>query len=460
MDFNEANLIVKYSHKISRLANELSKTNVIESSLYDRYDVKRGLRDKNGKGVLCGLTEISEVTSWEIIDGVRTPIPGILCYRGYNVKDLVKNCVEENRFGFEEIVYLLLFGKLPTKSEYTSFSEMLSDFRVLPRNYVRDVIMKSPSKDMMNMLARCVLNLYSYDPDPDNIMLSNVLRQSLQLIAQFPMIAAYAYRIYRYYNTNDGSLIIHKPVQEFSTAQNILHILRKDSSFTDLEAKVLDVSLILHADHGGGNASTFTTHLATSTGTDTYSSIAASLGSLKGPKHGGANIKVNQMFQNIKENVAIRSETAVRDYVYKILSKTAFDRTGLVYGMGHAIYTISDPRAEILKEYAGKLATEKGREEEFELYNTVARVAGEIISEQKKLNKPINPNVDFYSGFVYSMLNLPVALYTPLFAIARVAGWSAHRMEELANGGKIIRPAYQCVQERREYVPMNKRKKD
>ncbi len=458
MDFNEANLIVKYSHRISQLANELSKTNVIDSSLYEKYDVKRGLRDKNGKGVLCGLTEISEVTSWEMIDGVRTPVPGTLCYRGYNIKDLISNCESENRFGFEEVVYLLLFGKLPNKNDFDSFCSMLSEFRVLPRNYVRDVIMKSPSKDMMNMLARCVLNLYSYDPDPDNIMLSNVLRQSLQLIAQFPMIAAYSYRTYRYYEANDASLIIHKPIPEYSTSQNILHILRKDSSFTDLEAKVLDISLMLHADHGGGNASTFTTHLATSTGTDTYSSIAASLGSLKGPKHGGANIKVNQMFANIKENVKDRSEKAVTDYVYKILNKKAFDRTGLVYGMGHAIYTISDPRAEVLKLYAGKLAVEKGREEEFELYNTVARVAGKIISEQKKLNKPITPNVDFYSGFVYSMLNLPVSLYTPLFAIARVAGWCAHRMEELSNGGKIIRPAYQCVQDRREYIEMDKRK--
>jgi citrate synthase len=318
--------------------------------------------------------------------------------------------------------------------------------------------MKSPSKDMMNMLARCVINLYSYDPDPDNVSISNVLRQSLALIAQIPMIAAYSYRAYRYYNTNDGSLIIHKPVAEYSTAQNILHILRKDSQFSDLEAKVLDVSLILHADHGGGNASTFTTHLATSTGTDTYSSTTAALGSLKGPKHGGANIKVMQMLENIKENVSVWNEKNVEAYVRKILDKKAFDRTGLIYGMGHAIYTISDPRAEVLKHYAGQLAVEKGREDEFELYNTVAKVASKLICEQKKLDKPVNPNVDFYSGFVYSMLNLPSALYTPLFAVARIAGWSAHRIEELTCGGKIIRPAYECVIDRREYVPMDKRK--
>ena len=457
MDFNEISLIVKYSHTISRLAEQLKETDAIPLPLYDKYDVKRGLRDKNGKGVLCGLTEISEVLSWNEEGGVRTPIKGILRYRGYDVKDLIANCEMENRFGFEETVYLLLFGKLPNEAELKKFTEMLAEFRVLPRNFVRDVIMKQPCKDMMNMLARCVLNLYSYDPDPDNVMVSNVLRQSLQLIAEFPMIAVYSHRVYKYYNTNDGSMYIHKPVAEYSTAQNVLHILRKDNSFTDLEAKVLDICLILHADHGGGNASTFTTHLSTSTGTDTYSSVAASLGSLKGPLHGGANLMVCQMFENIKENVPDWSEKSVEDYVNKILNKEAFDRKGLIYGMGHAVYTLSDPRMEVLKEYAGKLAVEKGREREFELYNTVADVAGRLIAQQKKINKPVTPNVDFYSGFVYSMLNLPQSLYTPLFAIARIAGWSAHRIEELTNGGKIIRPAYQCVQPAREYVNLKNR---
>lgn len=457
MDFNEADLIVKYSHKISSLAEITASNNNIEAEMYEKYDVKRGLRDKNGKGVLCGLTEISEATSWKMRDGVRTPIPGVMCYRGYDVKDLVRHCVDEKRFGFEEVTFLLLFGKLPTETELADFSEMLAEFRTLPRNFVRDVVMKSPSKDMMNMLARCVLNLYSYDPDPDNVSLSNVLRQCIQLIAEFPMIAAYSYRAYRYYNTDDGSLVIHKPVAEYSTAQNVLHVLRKDNEFTDLEAKVLDICLILHADHGGGNASTFTTHLATSTGTDTYSSTAASLGSLKGPKHGGANLKVIGMFENIKENLTDKSERGVYDYVRKIVDKRAFDRTGLVYGIGHAVYTVSDPRAEILKLYAGKLAIEKNREEEFHLYNAVAKAACDVICEQKKLDKPVCPNVDFYSGFVYSMLNLPEALYTPLFAIARISGWSAHRMEELVCGGKIIRPAYECVIDRRKYVTIDKR---
>ena len=457
MNFSEANLIVKYAHTISSLAKLTEKNNNIENEMYEKYDVKRGLRDKDGKGVLCGLTEISEVTARENVDGKSIPVPGVLCYRGYNVKDLVRSCADENRFGFEETAYLLLFGKLPTSSELSSFREMLSEFMLLPRNFVRDVIMKSPSKDMMNNLARCVLNLYSYDPDPDNVSVSNVLRQSLQLIAQLPMLSAYSYRAYRYYNTDDGSLVIHMPKSEYSLAQNILHVLRKDSAFTDLEAKVLDICLILHADHGGGNASTFTTHLATSTGTDTYSSMAASLGSLKGPKHGGANVKVMQMFENIKENVTNRSEKNVYDYVKKIADKKAFDHTGLVYGIGHAVYTVSDPRAEVLKKFAGMLAKEKNREEEFELYKNVANAASQIICEQKNLNKPVTPNVDFYSGFVYSMLNLPAALYTPLFAIARIAGWSAHRIEELVCGGKIIRPAYACVIDRREYEKKKKR---
>lgn len=457
MDFDEANLIIKYSHKISELAKITASNNNIEAEMYEKFDVKRGLRDRNGKGVLCGITEISEVSAWETQNGARTPINGILCYRGYDVKELVRHCVEENRFGFEEAAFLLLFGQLPKAGELNSLCEMLAEFRALPKNFVRDVIMKSPSKDMMNMLARCVLNLYSYDPDPESVSLTNVLRQSLQLIAAMPMIAAYSYRAYRYYNTDDGSLIIHKPVTEYSTAQNILHILRKDSAFSDLEAKVLDVALILHAEHGGGNASTFTTHLATSTGTDTYSSVAASLGSLKGPKHGGANIKVIQMLENIKQNVKNPTESKVYDYVKKITERKAFDRTGLVYGIGHAIYTLSDPRAEVLKLYASKLAVEKGMEEEFELYENVAKAATEIISTQKNISKPVSANVDFYSGFVYSMLNLPEALYTPLFAIARIVGWSAHRMEELVCGGKIIRPAYECVSPRRDYVTIDKR---
>ncbi len=458
MDFNEANLLVKYSYAISELAEKSALSNRIDPELYAKYDVKRGLRERSGKGVLCGLTEISDVVSWEEKDGKRKEIPGILRYQGYDVKDIVKNCIAENRFGFEETVYLLLFGKLPTRAEFEQFNEMLSEFRVLPRNFVRDIIMKSPSRDMMNMLARCVLNLYSYDPDPDNVSISNVLRQCLQLIAQFPMLAIYSYRAYRYYDTNDGSLVIHKPRPEYSTAQNILHILRKDNSFSDLEAKVLDISLILHADHGGGNNSTFTTHVVTSSGTDTYSSMAASLGSLKGPKHGGANIKVMQMMQNIKENVSDWKPATITDYIDKILKREVFDHAGLVYGMGHAVYTLSDPRAEILKKYAEKLAVEKDRIEEFHLYETVENAAKQLINEQHKLSKPVCANVDLYSGFVYSMLNLPAGLYTPLFAISRVGGWSAHRMEELINGNRIIRPSYHCVKDSQTYIPMDERK--
>ena len=457
MDFNEANLLVKYSYAISELAEKSALSNRIDPELYAKYDVKRGLRERSGKGVLCGLTEISDVVSWEEKDGKRKEIPGILRYQGYDVKDIVKNCIAENRFGFEETVYLLLFGKLPTRAEFEQFNEMLSEFRVLPRNFVRDIIMKSPSRDMMNMLARCVLNLYSYDPDPDNVSISNVLRQCLQLIAQFPMLAIYSYRAYRYYDTNDGSLVIHKPRPEYSTAQNILHILRKDNSFSDLEAKVLDISLILHADHGGGNNSTFTTHVVTSSGTDTYSSMAASLGSLKGPKHGGANIKVMQMMQNIKENVPDWKPSTITDYIDKILKREVFDHAGLVYGMGHAVYTLSDPRAEILKKYAEKLAVEKDRIEEFHLYETVENAAKQLINEQHKLSKPVCANVDLYSGFVYSMLNLPAGLYTPLFAISRVGGWSAHRMEELVNMDKIIRPAYRSIMPEKEYVPLESR---
>ncbi len=451
MDFNAANLIVKYSHKISELA-KIEQADRIAPELYDRYDVKRGLRDKNGSGVLCGLTEISEVTSWDTIDGVKTPIPGMLYYRGYNIKDLVANCVREKRFGFEETTYLLLFGSLPTKSQLKSFSEMLAEFMVLPRNFVRDVIMKNPSSDIMNMLARCVLSLYSYDPDPDNIMVSNVLRQSLQLIAQFPMLAAYSFRAYKYYDVSDASLIIHKPLTEYSMAQNLLHILRKDSKFTDLEAKVLDICLTLHADHGGGNNSTFTTHVVTSSGTDTYSSTVASLGSLKGPKHGGANIKVVKMFEDIKEHVKDwADDEELYAYLRRLLHKEAFDRSGLIYGMGHAVYSLSDPRAKIMSQFVERLSAEKGRKEEYQLYSSVERLATKLIAEERKIYKGVAANVDFYSGFIYSMLDLPMELYTPIFAISRIAGWSAHRIEELIGGGKIIRPAYMAVQPHRQF---------
>jgi len=447
----------RHAGQLEKLSSYVQK-NSIDPQLYTENDVKRGLRDHDGKGVLCGLTEVSEVNAFRMIDGVKTPIDGELIYRGIDVKQLIENCTAENRFGFEECIYLLLFGRLPGQIDLREFSRLLADFRSLPRSFVRDVIMKSPSSDIMNMLARCVLSLYSYDPNPDDISVPNVLKQSLRLIAQFPQLAVYAYRADQYYNAG-SSLIIHQPVPEYSCAQNILHMIRKNNRFTDLEAKTLDACLILHAEHGGGNNSTFTTHVVTSTGTDTYSAVAASLGSLKGPKHGGANIKVMGMMENIKENLHNNwSENNIRDYLYKILNKEAFDKTGLIYGMGHAVYSLSDPRAEILKVFAGKLAIEKGMEREFELYNTIAKNATELIMEQRNTLKHVCPNVDFYSGFVYSMLNLPRIMFTPVFAISRIAGWSAHRMEEIANGGKIIRPAYMCVRPRSIYVPLSERR--
>ncbi|MBO4988985.1 MAG: citrate/2-methylcitrate synthase [Clostridia bacterium] len=456
VDFNEPKPIDAYADKIARLAEIAAKNDHIDPALYALHDVKRGLREANGKGVLCGLTEVSEVNAWKTVDGVKVPIDGELRFHGVDVKDIVKNCVSERRFGFEETVYLLLFGELPSRAELDDFIPFLKELCVLPKNFLRDVILKKPNKDIMNMMSKCVLNLYSYDPDPDNISRENVLRQSLSLIAQLPRIAVYSYRAYQYYFT-EGSLVIHKPQERYSFAENILHMLRKNSQFTDLEASVLDICLILHAEHGGGNNSTFTNHVVTSSGTDTYSAVAASLGSLKGPKHGGANLKVVEMFDNIKENLPDWSESSVRDYIKKIVDKEAFDRTGLVYGMGHAVYTLSDPRAEILKSFAGRLAVEKGREEEFELYNTVAKVSKELIMESRNVLKAVCPNVDFYSGFVYQMLSLPKALYTPLFAVSRIAGWSAHRMEEIVNGNRIIRPAYECVQERKAYVPIDQR---
>lgn len=437
--------------------SRIAQKNIIDTGLYDVYDVKRGLRDRKGAGVLCGLTEVSEVNGSRVIDGVKTEIDGELFYRGVNVRDIVADCVKENRFGFEETVYLLLFGVLPSEKQLADFSALLADLRELPQTFVRDIIMKAPSSDVMNMLARCVLNLYSFDDTPDSLDIQNVLRQSLQLIAQFPLLAVYSHRARRYYE--GSSLIIHRPVKEYSCAQNILHILRRNNKFTDLEAKTLDICLIIHAEHGGGNNSSFTTHVVTSSGTDTYSSVAASLGSLKGPKHGGANLKVTLMFEDIQAHVGKNwTRDSVQDYLYKILRKEVFDQSGLIYGMGHAVYTKSDPRCEILKEFAGKLSVEKGKEREFELYNCVASLASQMVPELHNNPRSVSPNVDFYSGFVYTMLDLPKPLYTPMFAVSRIAGWSAHRLEELANGNKIIRPAYYCVKPRQTFVPLHERK--
>lgn len=446
----------KYSQDIMELTKMASKSDIINPKLYEKYDVKRGLRDINGNGVVCGLTEISEIIAFgKDADGNKIPVDGQLYYRGYNIRDLV-NGAKGRRFDFEEITYLLLFGHLPTKSQLDRFCEILADLRTLPPSFVRDIIMKAPSKDMMNMLARCVLSLYSYDPKPDDTSKRNVLRQSLQLIAQFPLLTVYSQKAYHYYHS-DASLFIHKPRKELSIAENILHILREDSKFTELEAEVLDLCLVLHAEHGGGNNSTFTTHVVTSSGTDTYSSVAASLGSLKGPKHGGANIKVCEMFDNIKAHVPDFDKGKLKDYLAKILNKEAFDRSGLIYGMGHAVYSLSDPRADILKSFAEKLAVEKHMEKEYEMRRSVADMAAELISEKRKIYKGVSPNVDFFSGFVYDMLDLPRELYTPFFAVSRIAGWSAHRMEEITNGGKIIRPGYQAVAERQVYVPIEER---
>lgn len=447
----------KITPEIEQLAELTEKASYVNPELYTEYGVKRGLRDINGKGVLVGITNISEVNSQRVIDGKNVPIPGELYYRGYNVADIVKNIKPDNHFGFEEITYLLLFGELPTRQQLNDFIRMLSSYRSLPKNFVRDSILKKPSSDMMNSLARSVLALYSYDDNPDDISESNVLRQCIQLIAMFPLLSVYGYQAYRYYDKGD-SLIIHRPKKEYSTAENILHCLRDDSSFTPLEAKLLDVALILHAEHGGGNNSTFTTHLVSSSGTDTYSAIAAALGSLKGPRHGGANIKVVKMFADLKKHVKDwTDEEEVGTYLRALLHKEAFDHAGLIYGIGHAVYSISDPRAVIFQGYVEQLAEAKGYEKEYALYSLVERLAPQIISEERKIYKGVSPNVDFFSGFVYQMLGLPIELFTPIFAIARIAGWSAHRMEEICHHDKIMRPAYMTVAEHREYVPIDER---
>ncbi len=443
--------------EILRLSKLCEDTATIQPELYTEFDVKRGLRDLNGKGVLVGLTQISDVCATKLENGKPVPTDGNLYYRGYNVKDIVKGIEEKNHFGFEESTYLLLFGKLPTKQELDTFTSLLGEYRTLPTSFVRDIIMKAPSNDMMNTLARSVLTLYSYDEKADDISIPNVLRQCLQLISLFPLLSVYGYQAYKHYH-DGASLFIHQPKSEYSTSENILHILRPDSRFSALEAKLLDIALILHMEHGGGNNSTFTTHLVSSSATDTYSVIAASLGSLKGPKHGGANIKVVQMFEDMKGNLKDwTNEDEVSKYLRALLNKEAFDRAGLIYGMGHAVYSLSDPRAIIFQSFVERLSREKGKEKEFALYSLVEKLAPKVIAEERKIYKGVSPNVDFYSGFAYSMLNLPLELYTPIFAIARIAGWSAHRLEELSYNGKIMRPAYKYVDEHKEYIPLSKR---
>lgn len=442
---------------LKALADQCVSRNSIDPDLYAKYEVKRGLRDINGKGVLAGLTDVSKIKSYIIEDGEMIPCEGKLYYQGIDVQELVKGFISEGRFGFEETVYLLLFGSLPTKTQLEEFQAVLADYRVLPNKFTRDVIMKAPSRDMMNMLSRSVLMLYAYDENPDDTSIPNVLRQCVQLIAQFPLLATYSYNAYNHYYHED-SLVIRPPKKELSTAENILYTLRQDGSYSTLEATVLDLALVLHAEHGGGNNSTFTTHVVSSSGTDTYSAVAASLGSLKGPKHGGANIKVARMFADMESVVKDwTDEEEVAAYLRALLHKEAFDKEGLIYGMGHAVYSISDPRSEVLKGFVDKLAAEKGREEEMALYKLVEQLAPKIIAQERKMYKGVSANVDFFSGFIYSMLDLPTELYTPIFAIARIAGWSAHRLEELINQGKIIRPAYKSVAPKRSYEPLESR---
>lgn len=439
------------------LAEKCVSNSNIDPQLYTVHQVKRGLRDIDGKGVLTGLTEISTINSSKIVDGEAVPADGELYYRGINIHDIINGFYNEDRFGFEETVYLLLFGELPNEGELMEFQKILSKYRSLPTNFVRDVIMKAPNKDIMNSLARSVLTLYSYDKNANDVAIPNVLRQCIQLIANFPLLSVYAYHAYNHYEKYKG-FYIHRPSPKLSTAENILRMLRPDKGFTHLEARILDMALVLHAEHGGGNNSTFTTHVVTSSGTDTYSSIAASLCSLKGPKHGGANIKVKYMFDDLKKNITDwKDDEQIKVYLLKLLNKEAFDKAGLIYGMGHAVYSISDPRSEIFKDFVGKLSEEKGRYDEFLLYKKVAELATQVIAEKRKIYKGVSPNIDFYSGFAYSMLELPDELYTPMFATARIAGWSAHRIEELINTNKIIRPAYMSVSEMREYVPIGER---
>ena len=435
---------------------ELMKSHRIDPNLYLEYDVKRGLRDSAGKGVLTGLTEISDVCAYNLINGRQIPAEGSLYYQGINIYDIV-NGLEGRKFGFEETIYLLLFGKLPNKTQMDNFVNTLFELQCLSGRFVRDVVMKASNANIMNAMQRCVLTLYTYDSNPEDISAGNVLRQALGLIAKLPLIAVYSYHAYRHFR-KDEMLFIRNPEKGRSLAENMLLMLRPSGQYTELEAKVLDIALILHAEHGGGNNSTFTNHVVTSSGTDTYSAIAASIGSLKGPRHGGANLKVQNMFDDIKAHINDwTNEEEVSAYLDKILNKQAFDRTGLIYGMGHAVYTLSDPREVILKKYAKELAEEKGLMEEFALYDLVERLAGQQIMEHRKLFKNVCANVDFYSGFVYSMLGIPQELFTPLFAIARMSGWSAHRLEELVNAGKIIRPAYKYVGKHIEFTELEER---
>ena len=453
-------MIEQYKHDmelVDKLTAEAEPWYDIAPELYMQYEVKRGLRDLDGRGVRAGLTTISRVSATKMVDGKEVQAPGMLCYRGIPIENLVQGFISHDRFGFEEIVYLLLMGHLPKKEQMAQFQELLVDYRALPNRFNSGVIMKMPSDNIMNTMAKCVLALHAYDPKPDDTSLSNVMRQCLQLIAQFPTLAVFGYQASMYFR-NDKSMFIQKPDPKLTIAENILYMMRPDGTYTRLEAKLLDLCLVLHAEHGGGNNSAFTVHVVSSSGTDTYSTIAAALGSLKGPKHGGANIKVMEMFEDLKTNCPDwEDEDALREYLMGLLRGERFDQAGLIYGMGHAVYSVSDPRAVILKSFVEKLSQEKGCHAEYELYARVERLAKEVITSNRKIYKGVCANVDFYSGFVYRMLGLPMDLFTPIFAIARIAGWSAHRLEELINCRKIIRPAYLPVGKPQEYVPLEER---
>jgi len=439
------------------LAALCAEKNRIDPELYVLNNVQRGLRDKEGNGVLAGLTQISTITSFKKVDGVKTPCEGELRYRGIDVKDLCAGFLDENRYGFDETAYLLLFGDLPNQARLAEFHATLAEMCQLPPHFVRDVIMKAARGDMMNLLSRSVLTVGAYDSLCDETDIPNVLRQCLHLISIFPLLAVYGYQCYNHYEC-DESLYIHRPDPALSAAENTLRLLRPDKSYTPIEAKILDLALVLHMEHGGGNNSTFTTHVVSSSGTDTYSAIASALGSLKGPKHGGANIKVVQMFEDMKRSVRdLTDEDEVRAHLIKLLNREAFDKKGLIYGMGHAVYSLSDPRADLFKQFTRQLATEKGEKAEFDLYDMVERIAPQVIGEKRRIYKGVSANVDFYSGFVYRILGIPQELFTPIFAIARIVGWSAHRLEELINQDKIIRPAYQSVMASRAYIPTENR---
>lgn len=439
---NEKN-VKEYSESITPICE---KNDRIAPRLYDEYGVNLGLRDENGKGVLTGLTGISKIVSSKVIDGKRVPCEGELWYRGYRIEELIAG-LGNDEYGYEKIAYLLLMGSLPSKEELEEFRQVIGQCRSLPTNFTRDVIMKAPTDDIMNSMTRSILTLASYDKDAKDISLPNVIRQSIQLISVFPQLAVYAYNAYRHYEKND-SMFIHHPDPELSTSENLLQMLRPDKHYTDVEAKVLDAALILHMEHGGGNNSTFTTRVVSSSGSDTYSTIAAAMSSLKGPKHGGANIKVMQMMQDIKDHVSDYSDKdEIASYLAKIIEKDAFDRQGLIYGMGHAVYSLSDPRERVFRQYVDKLANEKNRQDDLQLYKNIEELAPKLITERRHIYKGVSPNIDFYSGFVYEMLDIPQEMYTAIFAIARIAGWSAHRIEELVTGGRIIRPAYMSVME-------------